>query len=182
MKTLENILSHNTPAFIRKIILKELFKATADGFGCPVPLLGQLSFESYLQAYARFTCEQAEIALSSGQEKIALKTRLFQNALPLGNKLRRWFRINTVDEIMRISSILYRAINIDIEGNSLGEITIKRCYFSEYYSNSICDLISAMDDGIFSGLSGGRRLVFKGRITEGGFCCRAKLLSLKEEM
>jgi len=54
-------------------------------------------------------------------------------------------------------------------------VTVKRCYFSQFYSGSVCDLISALDDGVFSGLSGGGRLVFSERLTEGNACCRAKL-------
>jgi hypothetical protein len=76
---------------------------------------------------------------------------------------------------MALGQILYRAIGIEIQGDGQGNVTVKRCYFSQFYAGSVCDLISALDDGLFAGLSGGGRLTFSERLTEGSGCCRAKL-------
>jgi hypothetical protein len=164
------------PVFIREEILAELFEATADAFECPAPALDQLSYEECLRTYALFTREQAEKALQSGRDAAAIKTQLYQNAYPLGGKLRKWFAVDTMEEVMELGQILYRAIGVEIQGEPQGDLTVKRCYFSQHYSGPVCDLISALDDGVFSGLSGGGRLVFSERITEGKECCRAKLL------
>jgi hypothetical protein len=80
-----------------------------------------------------------------------------------------------VEEVMALGQILYRAIGVEIQGDSQGDLIVKRCYFSQFYSGPVCDLISALDDGVFSGLSGGGRLAFSERLTEGRECCRAKL-------
>ena len=175
MNILLKILPHNLPAFIREEILAELFEATADAFECPVPTLDHLSYDEYLRTYALFTREQAEKALQSGRDVPAIKTRLYENAYPLGEKLRKWFGVDTMAEVMALGQILYRAIGVEIQGDTQGNVTVKRCYFSQFYSGSVCDLISALDDGVFSGLSGGGRLVFSERLTEGNACCRAKL-------
>ena len=128
-----------------------------------------------LQAYAEFTKEQAEKALSSGFDAGIVKERLYQNAYTLGKRLRKWFSIETTEEVMRIGKVLYNSIGIEINGNAQGEVTVKRCFFSQYYSSPVCSLISSLDDGLFSGLSGGKRLAFSERLTEGRECCRAKL-------
>jgi hypothetical protein len=175
MSILVKILPHDLPAFIRQEILAELFEATADTFECPVPAHDHLSYEECLRAYALFTREQAEKALKLGRDVPAIKTQLYQNAYPLGGKLAKWFGVGTMEEVMELAQILYRAIGVEIQGDARGDVTVKRCYFGQFYSAPVCDLISALDDGVFSGLSGGGRLVFSERLTEGRECCRAKL-------
>jgi hypothetical protein len=169
------ILPHNLPAFIRTEILAELFEATADAFECPVPAHDHLSYDECLRTYALFTREQAENALQAGRDVPAMKTQLYQNAYPLSAKLRKRFGVDTLGEVMELVQLLYRAIGVEMEGDSHGDVTVRRCYFSQFYSGPVCDLISALDDGVFSGLSGGGRLVFSERLTEGRGCCRAKL-------
>lgn len=166
---------HGLPAIVRREILAQLFKATADAFECPAQALDHLSCDERLRAYASFTREQADRALQAGRDVPAIRTRLYRNARPLGWKLRNWFGVDTMEEVMELGQILYRAIGVEIQGNSWGDMTVTSCYFSQFYSAPVCELISALDDGVFSGLSGGGRLVFSERLTEGGECCRAKL-------
>jgi hypothetical protein len=181
MSLLLEILPHTLPVFIRKEILAELFKATAGAFECPAPAHDHLSYDECLRAYALFTREQVEKALQAGRDVPALKAQLYRNAYPLGAKLRKWFGVDRMEEVMELGQILYRAIGVEIQGEPQGDVTVKRCYFSQFYSGPVCDLISALDDGVFSGLSGGGRLVFSERLTEGRECCRAKLELRKEE-
>jgi hypothetical protein len=169
------LLPRNFPAFIREEILTELFDATADGFGCPAPEHDHLSNDERLRAYALFTKEQAERALQGGLDVPAIKTELYQNAYLIGGRLRRWCGIDTIEEVMALGQTLYRAIGIEIEGDTEGNVTVTHCYFSQFYSSPVCELISALDDGIFSGLSRGSRLTFSERLTEGAGCCRARL-------
>jgi hypothetical protein len=77
---------------------------------------------------------------------------------------------------MAISRRLYGLLHIDFQGDFSGNITIKKCYFSSYYSKEICQLISALDEGIAAGLSGGGKLSFFQRITEGQPCCQGRLI------
>jgi len=181
MSLLLRILPHNLPAFIREEILEELFKASADAFGSPVPVLEHLSYDECLRTYALFTREQAEKALQAGCDVLATKRQLYLNAYPLGEKLRKWFVVDSMEEVMELGAILYRAIGVEMQGDLQGDVTVNRCYFSQFYSGPVCDLISALDDGVFSGLSGGGRLSFSERLTEGSECCRAKLQLTEEE-
>jgi len=175
MNLLVKLLPQRLPVPIRREILAELFEATAEAFEHPAPAQNHLSYDERLRTYALFTREQAEKALQSGRDIPALKTRLYRNAYPLGRRLRKWFGVNTMGAVMELGQILYRAIGVEIQGDTQGNVTVERCYFSQFYSGPVCDLISALDDGVFSGLSGGGRLAFSQRLTEGRECCRAKI-------
>jgi len=180
MNILLEILPHNLPAFVREEILAKLFEATVDAFECPAPAHDHLSYDESLRTYAMFTREQAEKALQAGRDIPAIKTQLYQNAYPLSGRIRKWLGVDTMEEVMKLGEILYRAIGVEIQGDTEGNVTVKCCFFSQFYSGQVCDLISALDDGFFSGLSGGGRLAFSERLTEGSECCRAKLQLRKE--
>ncbi|RPJ37818.1 MAG: hypothetical protein EHM21_17725 [Chloroflexi bacterium] len=180
MNLLLKLLPKNLPAFIREEILSELFRATAEAFGCATPAVEHLSYADCLRAYALFTREQAEQALQSGRDIQVIKTHLYRSAYPLGAMLRDRFGVDSMAEVMALGQVLYQAIGVDITGDAEGNVTVSRCYFSQFYSAPVCDLISALDDGVFSGLSGGGRLAFSERITSGSPAARARL-STREE-
>jgi hypothetical protein len=175
MNVLLKVLPHRLPVYLRNAILAQLFAATADAFACPSPAFRHLAYNERLLAYARFTREQAEKAFEPGHDIETIKTRLYQNAYPLGGRLRKWLGIHTMEEVMAFGQILYRATGVEMQGDAHGEMLVKRCYFSNFYSGRVCGLISALDDGVFAGLSGGSRLAFSQRLTEGGEFCRARL-------
>jgi len=168
-------LPRDLPVPIRRAMLGVLFRATAAAFECPVPTLSRRSYAECLRTFALFTTEQAARARLSGCDVRALKARLYRNAQRLGKVVRRWSGASTLDEVMALGQILYRAIGVDLQGNARGEITVRRCYFAQFYTAPVCDIISGLDHGLFSGLSGGRRLAFTERLTEGGASCRARL-------
>src|SRR4051812_14200396 len=116
MNILLKILPYNLPVFIREEILAELFEATADAFECPAPALDHRSYDERLRGYALFTKEQAEKALQAGRDLPAIKAQLYQNAYPLGRKLRKWFGVDTMEEVMELGQILYRAIGVEMQG------------------------------------------------------------------
>lgn len=164
------------PSFVRKRKLAELFASTARAFDCDMPSLEGLSYDECLKKYALFTRDQAEKSIRRGNDTETVKNNLYRNAYRLGEELGKQFRITTIEEAMTMTRILYHAIGIDFHGTVQGEITIRRCFFSGYYTGDICRIISSLDEGIIAGLSGGRQLVFSERITEGGECCKACLV------
>jgi len=166
----------SVPGFMKKKILDELFLLTADAFQSEMPDLKGRSFKERLDRYARFTQGEAEKALFQGRDLQGIKNRLFQSAQSLGRKLRKSFRISTTEEVMAAARILYLAIGIDFWGNDQGEIAIRRCLFSRYYSPDVCALISSLDEGILAGLASGGELSFEQRLTEGKNSCRAKFV------
>lgn len=180
MNLLVKAFPRRFPAITRKKILKQLCIATASSFGCTAPKIDHLSSAESLRAYAIFTKEQAEKVRQSGRDITEVKNQLYQNAFPLGARLRKWISVKTVDDVVEIGQSLYQAIGVEMQGNSAGCLTIKRCFYSQFYDAFTCDLISALDDGIYSGLSEGRRLVFSQRLTEGQPCCLARLVPFLE--
>jgi hypothetical protein len=162
-----------TPSAVKRQALVQLFQATAAAFECDMPPLSGLSQEQRLLAYAWFTREWAENALRRGVDLAELQERLYRNAYHLGRMPGRLLRVNRVDEVMTLGRFLYGILDIDLEGSDNGEITVRRCYFSSFYSPQVCQIMSAMDRGLLAGLSGTGELVFSQRITEGPTCCRA---------
>lgn len=163
------------PEFIKQKKLNELFSLTADAFQCEPPELKGLSFAERLSAYALFTKEQAESYLQSGRSSEEVTQRLYQNSCIFGRNLRKSLHIKTWEEAVTALKVIYKLIGIDFQYDRQHEIIIKQCFFSKYYSGEVCRLISALDEGLAAGLSGGGKLRFQQRITEGGSCCKGFL-------
>lgn len=176
MNLLVKLLELHTPGAVKERALRALFAGTAAAFGCASPPREGRTYDEHLAAYARFTAEQAERALRSGEDLDGLHDRLYQHAHDLGRRLRRALRITDGRDVIALERTLYRAIGIDFRGTAGGDVTISRCFFSAYYTSGVCRIVSALDDGLFAGLSGGGRLVFTQRITEGYDCCKARLI------
>mgnify|MGYP000902539339 CR=1 FL=1 len=92
----------------------------------------------------------------------------------MGRDLRKQFRIKSFAEAMEMSRIIYRLLGIDYSDGSDGEVIITNCFFSRYYSAPVCRIIAGLDEGLAAGLTGGERLVFSQRMTEGLPVCRAQ--------
>ena len=160
------------PQFIQKRKLEILFQATADAFGIDKPSTNNLSYDQCLELYARFTQKEAGWTIQQGNDP-EVQSRLRRNAYRIGEQLKAEFHIHTADEVMRLSALVYKLLHIDFHGEPGGNIIIRDCFFSAYYSSDICRLISSLDEGLLAGLSGGGTLNFSHRITDGNECCRA---------
>jgi hypothetical protein len=169
------------PPFIKQKKLGELFVITADAFQSPPPSTKGLSFKECLTQYALFTRENAEKSFRSGDQS-EVKKRLYRNALGLGQKIKGDFHIDTPEETMLMAKIIYKILGIKFQGDRQGKVTIPQCFFSNYYSGSVCEIISGLDQGLLAGLSGGSRLVFSQRITGGNTCCKAQLYPERNSM
>jgi hypothetical protein len=173
MSLLVSALQIYMPDFVKKMALTQLFNATATAFETEIPPLVGLTSQERLAQYARFAQAQAEQRLCDGREMEALEQRLYWNAAKMGRRQSKWLRPGTVQDVMDIGCVLYRILDIDLQGDARGEVVISHCYFSQFYSAEVCRLMSAMDRGLFAGLSNGGALTFSSRITEGQPCCRA---------
>lgn len=164
------------PEFIKRRALHELSEATAEAFQCKAPSVDGLSFQECLTEYALFTTHEAQRAIQQ-QSQAEAKHRLYENACRLGQRLKRGFRIGTIEEVMQMGEVVYGILRIDFHGGSQGDVLISRCFFSSFYSPDVCRIIASLDEGLLAGLSGGGKLSFSRRITEGGGCCQAHLSS-----
>lgn len=172
MIILLKIMQVYTPGFIRKKKLHELFCLTADSFQSELPELYGLSFDECLSKYALFTRQQAESCLQKELSLEEVKHRLYQNSYIFSQKLRKSLHIVTWEESVKALKVIYKLIGIDFQYGSQGEFIIKQCFFCKYYSGEVCKLISSLDEGLAAGLSGGGKLYFNQRITEGASCCK----------
>lgn len=161
------------PPFIKKKKLHELFDATAGAFHSQAPPYRKLSFKECLKQYALFTRDRAEESIRQGND-LEVRPRLYQNARRLAQNIKKIYRIDSVEDAMKICEVIYRILNVEFDGNARGEVLIKKCFFSSFYSRDVCRLISSLDEGLLEGLSGGKFRFFQ-RITEGKECCRAQL-------
>lgn len=166
-------LSIYMPDFAKRMAVIQLWQATAGALGAEMPPIAALGYHECLEHYARFTQALAAQRLRDGRDLPALEQRLYDNAVELGRRQGQWLRPRTMQDVMAIGRVLYRILDIDLQGDARGDMVISRCYFSRFYSAEVCRLISAMDRGLFAGLSNGGELTFTARITEGQPCCRA---------
>ncbi len=176
MGFLVRLLQLHTPEFVKKRALAQLFSATAEAFEAEVPSLAGLDSKECLARYARFAQTLAGQQLRDGRDMEALEQRLYRNAVEMGRLNRKWLGPRNVEDVMAIGRVLYHILDIDLQGDARGEVVISRCYFSRFYSAGVCRLMSAMDRGLFAGLSNGGELTFSSRITEGQPCCRAHFI------
>jgi hypothetical protein len=173
MKPALAFLELHIPAFVKKKMLADLFDLTAQAFGSVPPRINILSYGETLEVYARFTQREAERVLEERHNIETVEARLYDNARALGKKLRESFRLRRPEDILRMSKLLYKTLGIAFEGRGDGQVTIARCYFSQFYTERVCGLVSALDAGVAAGLSGGGKLSFYQKITEGRDCCKA---------
>ncbi len=160
MKLALAVLRFHLPFFLKKKMLTELSGLTARAFGAPSPNLKGLSYGRMLEAYALFTKGEAERLSEKSAEEHAIKDRLHRNSQELGQRLRTRFRLQNPGDVFLLSRLLYQALGIDFEGRPDGEVIIRRCFFSRFYTPAICRVISSLDEGMAEGLSGGGRLEF----------------------
>ncbi len=156
--------------------LEELFGRTAAAFSREVPPARGRSLRRRREQFARASSEWAEQALARGNDLDGVAARLHRSALHLGRVYRARLGIADTADALAAARAIYRGLGVDLRGNPrTGDVVVRRCLFSRYYSPRVCAVISAMDSGLFSGLTGGCELAFSQRITEGCAQCRARL-------
>jgi hypothetical protein len=163
------------PRAIMRKSFEDLFGLTAGAFGRKAPDLRAMPWAECLRQYAVFTTREVERAQGDGTDIALLKERLCRGAAAFGDTLRKRLRIRSLKEAREGLAVLYSAIGIDLQADAAGSVSVSRCYFSRYYTPEICRVVSALDEGLAAGLTGGGRLQFTQRITEGSVCCRAVL-------
>jgi len=164
------------PAVVRRRMFRDLVGMTAAAFDARAPVVDRLPKERAVAQFARFTRAEADRAIASGDRAETVRGRLHRGACEMGRAARRLLAVSSPSETMRALRLLYGAIGIEFEGDeATGDITIRQCAFSAHYAPATCRFMSALDAGMAEGVSGGSRLLFTSRMTEGAPCCRATL-------
>lgn len=159
-----------TSSLFRRIALQQLMNLTARALGKPAWRLWTRPIDEALHLYAEYTRDH----LQDGIDKPLLR-RMNEEAYRTGRFLRRLFFLRKQGDIEKFTVALYHDIGIQLEGHLPGQLCFRRCFFSRYYTPSVCLAASALDEGIMQGLSGrpAARLRFTQRITQGCSCCLA---------
>ena len=162
------------PASYRKRKTAELFDITTKAFGIkPAAIFPTESPDALLKRYAEFSKDQTQIILKNKRLVDEIKAGLFAGAREMGVCLRNELNLKNDRDFHIATRVIYKALKIDLEFLGNGEIVIKKCFFSGFYSEKICSLMSSLDSGLIAGLSGGLKMSFYQRITEHCSCCRA---------
>ena len=172
-----SLLSRVFPTMLKLRMLDELGQVTARGFEARLPDWGGSSFDSRVTEYALFTAREAGALLAAGDAAAiaAARVRLRAGARQVGERLRRGLGVRDSREAFEAFQLLYRQIGIEVRGGPLGDVQVERCFFARYYTEPVCVVVSALDQGLVAGLFGGAALEFQERLTGGGACCRATI-------
>ena len=57
-----------------------------------------------------------------------LEARLFENARRMGKEYRARFHLHTMDDVMRMSRVIYRLLEIDFHGDPGGEVLVRTLF------------------------------------------------------
>jgi len=179
MSLILNLLSFYIPERVKNKRIYELFKVTADAFNLKMPKfdLNKISREKLLKEYALFTKEKTTSFIKTygidSKEITELKSRLYESSYEMGKKIKKNLKIKDSEEILKVMKLIYKIIRIDFEEGKNGVVIINNCFFSSYYNQDICMVISSLDEGLAAGISGGCKLAFFQRITSGKDFCSA---------
>jgi hypothetical protein len=169
------LLERRAPSWLKRRLLDDLARITAEALGGSPPQWSSRSFEDRLQQYTAFSAATAGRLIAGDDQAAAAaaRTHLHTAAVDLGGSLRRRLGVSSSGDALRALSLLYRHIGIDLRLAGPADVEVSRCSFAALYDERVCRLMSALDEGVAAGLSAGWQLRFTQRLTGGASCCRA---------
>jgi hypothetical protein len=85
----------------------------------------------------------------------------------------------THKDLVKAAKVLYKVLDIDVNvewhGKDRATLFVRRCSFANEYSRVTCEILSAADEGVVSGLNPHMSMIFEHRMTEGCDKCTAKI-------
>ncbi|MFP4196842.1 MAG: hypothetical protein ACLFS6_04225 [Methanomassiliicoccales archaeon] len=78
-------------------------------------------------------------------------------------------------DLLMAARIMYRVLGIDFEVLGGRTMRVNRCSPSRWYSPASCRIMSAVDEGVLSGICPPARMVFERGMTEGHPYCLANI-------
>jgi hypothetical protein len=168
-------LELHIPAWVARSAVHRVFEVTASAFGRDPPRLEGSDHRALLESYASFTARSVELALAGRTDLDELSRRMWNGAYGLGQTLRHRLGVRTHEDALRAARLAYRMIDIDARADPSGDLIVDRCFFAARYSPQVCRVMSSLDAGMIAGLTGGGRLTFSERITEGRPRCLARI-------
>jgi hypothetical protein len=131
------------------------------------------------QTQARLV-EVLEAAVGHEQAVKLGREALFTVGRNLGKEARSKLGVgNSQKDLMRAAKILYRVLGIGFElewiGNTSAQLTVNRCALAEQYSKQTCEVLSATDEGVVTGLHPHTAMRFRHYMTDGCGTCTADI-------
>jgi L-2-amino-thiazoline-4-carboxylic acid hydrolase len=124
--------------------------------------------------------EALEAAIGREQAVKLSRDVLFTVGRDLGEETRRRLGVdNGRRDLIRAAKILYRILGIRFEFEQIDSanltITIDQCALAREYSKLTCDVLSATDEGVITGLRPSATMRFRRYMTEGCTTCEADI-------
>ena len=123
-----------------------------------------------------------------GHEEAVKRGReaLFSVGLRVGKQVRGRLGVGgNPEDLTRAAKILYRVLGIEFRlewiDNSHAKATINRCALSQQYSTLACEVLSATDEGVITGLQENVKMKFTQYMTSGCKVCKAEIHVNEEE-
>jgi hypothetical protein len=113
----------------------------------------------------------------------AARKALFRTGLEMGREARSRLGVgDSLQDLIRAAGVLYRILGIEftvIDAPEGRRLEVHRCPLASWYSHEACLMLSAVDEGVVSGLSPEAAMRFTEYISGGAPHCVA-LISYKE--
>lgn len=123
--------------------------------------------------FAAMTAVAARRAMNT-PPTIARLTRqaLYSCSEAVGRVVRLLLRPGVGEDTLRAFRMVYRLAGVDARFHD-SRMVVRRCLYACAFDGAVCRYMCAFDDGLFAGVTGGGRLLFTTRTTEGARECTA---------
>jgi L-2-amino-thiazoline-4-carboxylic acid hydrolase-like protein len=137
------------------------------------------------QTHAKLV-EALQVAVGHEQAVKLCRKALFTVGRNLGKETRSKLGVgNSQKDLIRAAKILYRVLGINFElewiGNTSAKLTVDRCALAEQYSKLTCEVLSATDEGVITGLQPNAAMRFRQYMTDGSGKCKADIRFKEKE-
>ncbi|MDW5562087.1 MAG: hypothetical protein SA339_02590 [Methanomassiliicoccus sp.] len=113
----------------------------------------------------------------------AARSALNDTGMELGREAKASLGVGgSSEDLMRAAAVMYRILGIEfsvLDTPDGRRMAVRRCALSQVYSHDACLMLSAVDEGVVSGLNPMASMRFTERMTGGAPCCLASI-TLKE--
>ncbi len=118
-------------------------------------------------------------ALGRNRAVLLGREALFRVGRELGEESRRRLGVENPYDVVKAAKILYRVLGIEFNvrwvDDIRGVMTVNRCALAKEYSELTCQVLSAADEGVMSGLASNATMRFKEKLTDGSSACIAEI-------
>jgi predicted ArsR family transcriptional regulator len=131
------------------------------------------------QTHAKLV-DALEVAVGREQAVKLCREALSAVGRNLGKETRSKLGVgNSQKDLIRAAKILYRVLGIGFEleriDNTSVKVTVDRCALAEQYSKLTCEVLSATDEGVITGLQPNAAMKFRQYMTDGCGTCKADI-------